>query len=109
MINILSIDYYNKITFNQGDSGMICFGSSPYLFEEGDKIIFTIIKDDEVVFTKESSLVDRGLMFLELTSEETKSILIGKYNYMVYAVYYKNLSHEFIINTKELEVNRKEV
>ena len=99
---MLKVNYKMDIELSQGDYGCIYFGSNPYTFDGGEEILFEICLGDEVIFSKKSSIVDRGLLFLELTESETKSLPKGVYNYRVYAIYGEGSFREYIVSSKEI-------
>lgn len=101
---MISIDYEQKIILKQGDSGMLCLGSNPYEFQGGDKVIFNVSRNGNIVLSKSSSLVDRGLIFIELTDKDTKSLPIGVFSYSVFAEYENGSLSEFIFRNREIEV-----
>lgn len=101
---MLKIDYKMDIEVNQGDSGCLYFGSNPYTFDGGEEITLEILLGDEIVFSKKSSIVDRGLLFLELTEKETKNIPKGNYNYRVFAIYGGGAFREYIVSSKEFKL-----
>lgn len=101
---MLKVDYHLNIEVTQGDSGCLFFGSNPYTFDDGNEIKLEIYLGNEIIFSKKSSIVDRGLLFLELTENETKNIPVGVYEYKVYASYGDNVFREYVVSSKEFKV-----
>ncbi|UXL90903.1 hypothetical protein [Clostridium phage DCp1] len=101
---LIKVDYHLNIEVSHGDSGCLYFGSNPYVFEGGEEITFDVFIGDDVKFSKKSSIVDRGLLFLELTKPEIESIPIGDFSYRVFAKYDNGSLSEYVINSKEFKV-----
>lgn len=101
---MLKVDYHLNIEVSQGDSGCLFFGSNPYTFEGGELLEFEILLGDEIMFSKKSNIVDRGLLFLELTPEETRSLPTGVFKYRVYVEYNNKTMQEYVINSRDIRV-----
>lgn len=81
---MVRISYDYSIEIVQGENGVIYFKSNDYKFKEGDKIIFGVFNDKgEFLFTKESTLIDNGLIYLELTENDIINLPIGEFLYSV--------------------------
>lgn len=101
---MLKVDYHLNIEVSHGDSGCLFFGSNPYVFEGGEEIRLEVFIGEDIIFSKKSDIVDRGLLFLELTKSEVESIPVGDFNYRVFATYDNGSMSEYVINSKGFKV-----
>lgn len=101
---MLKVDYHLNIEVTQGDSGCLFFGSNPYSFMGSEELRLELFLGDEIIFSKKSNIVDRGLLFLELTEQETLNLPKGIYGYRVFMTYDDNSMSEYVVNSKQFTV-----
>lgn len=102
---MVNIDYLNNISFNQGDTVDLYVKCNDYNFVEGDKLKLIVKQGKDVIYEKDFNIVEDNIIYIELTSNETKKIPLGEYNYSLIAFYDSDLVsciiENNIINIKE--------
>lgn len=88
---MVNIDYLNNISFNRGDTVNLYIQCNDYDFKEGDSLKLMVEKDGELIIEKTFTTVENNIIYIELTSCETKDMPLGVYNYSLFAFYEKDL------------------
>lgn len=88
---MVNIDYLNNISFNRGDTVNLYIQCNDYDFKEGDSLKLIVEKESELIIEKTFTTVENNIIYIELTSSETKDMPLGDYNYSLFAFYEKDL------------------